>query len=42
LALTYMAAKLYRSLSIKDAKTLMFASILYNPFVLVVLLIDKI
>jgi protoheme IX farnesyltransferase len=41
-ALTYMATKLYRSLSIKDAKTLMFASILYNPFVLVVLLIDKI
>lgn len=41
-ALTYMAIKLYKSLSIKDAKTLMFASILYNPFVLVVLLIDKI
>lgn len=42
LALTYVAAKLYKSLSIKDAKTLMFASILYNPFVLIVLLIDKI
>lgn len=41
-ALTYMAIKLYKSLSIKDAKTLMLASILYNPFVLVVLLIDKI
>jgi protoheme IX farnesyltransferase len=42
LALMYMAIKLYTSLSIKDAKSLMFASILYNPFVLVVLLIDKI
>ncbi|MDA9111138.1 heme o synthase [Bacteroidia bacterium] len=42
LALMYMAIKLYKSLSIKDAKSLMFASILYNPFVLVVLLIDKI
>ena len=42
IALTYVAAKLYKSLSIKDAKTLMFASIIYNPLVLVVLLIDKI
>jgi protoheme IX farnesyltransferase len=42
LALMYMAIKLYKSLSIKDAKSLMFASILYNPFVLVVLLVDKI
>jgi protoheme IX farnesyltransferase len=41
-ALTYVAAKLYQSLSIKDAKRLMFASIIYNPLVLVVLLIDKI
>ena len=42
IALTYVAAKLYKSLSIKNAKTLMFASIIYNPLVLVVLLIDKI
>ena len=41
-ALTYMAYKLYKSLSIKDAKSLMFASIIYNPLVLIVLLIDKI
>jgi protoheme IX farnesyltransferase len=42
IALTIVAARLYKSLSIKDAKTLMFASIVYNPLVLVVLLIDKI
>ncbi len=41
-ALTYVAARLYKSVSIIDAKCLMFASILYNPFVLIVLLIDKI
>ncbi|PCJ67904.1 MAG: protoheme IX farnesyltransferase [Bacteroidetes bacterium] len=39
---SYFAIKLYRSLSIKDAKTLMFASIIYNPLVLISLLIDKI
>lgn len=42
IGLTYFAAKLYKSLSIKDAKTLMFASIIYNPLVLIALLIDKI
>jgi protoheme IX farnesyltransferase len=42
IALTIVAARLYKSLSIQDAKTLMFASIVYNPLVLVVLLIDKI
>jgi protoheme IX farnesyltransferase len=42
LALTYLAVKLYKSLSLKDAKTLMFASIIYNPLVLISLLIDKI
>jgi protoheme IX farnesyltransferase len=41
-ALTALAAKLYNSLSIKDAKRLMFASIIYNPLVLISLLIDKI
>jgi protoheme IX farnesyltransferase len=41
-ALTIVSARLYKTLSIKDAKTLMFASIVYNPLVLVVLLIDKI
>lgn len=40
--LTLLAFKLYRSLSIKDAKRLMFASIIYNPVVLISLLIDKI
>ena len=29
-------------LDIKDAKSLMFASIIYNPLVLIVLLLDKI
>ncbi|MBR9859477.1 protoheme IX farnesyltransferase [bacterium] len=33
---------LYRSLSVKDAKRLMFASIIYNPLTLIALLIDKI
>jgi heme o synthase len=42
LVLTYLGIKLYRSLSMKDAKTLMFASIIYNPLVLISLLIDKI
>jgi protoheme IX farnesyltransferase len=41
-ALTALAVKLYNSLSIKDAKRLMFASIIYNPLVLISLLIDKI
>ena len=40
--LTLFSYKLYKSLSIKDAKRLMFASILYNPLVLISLLIDKI
>ncbi len=40
--LTALAVKLYNSLSIKDAKRLMFASIIYNPLVLISLLIDKI
>ena len=39
--LTLFSYKLYQSLSIKDAKRLMFASILYNPLVLISLLIDK-
>ncbi|MDB9882936.1 heme o synthase [Bacteroidia bacterium] len=42
IALTYLSIKLYRSLTVKDAKTLMFASIIYNPLVLISLLIDKI
>ena len=40
--LTYLAFKLYKSLTIKDAKRLMLASIIYNPVVLISLLIDKI
>ena len=40
--LTLFSYKLYKSLIIKDAKRLMFASILYNPLVLISLLIDKI
>lgn len=40
--LTYLAFKLYQSLTIKDAKRLMLASIIYNPLVLISLLIDKI
>ena len=40
--LTLFSYKLYKSLSIKDAKKLMLASILYNPLVLISLLIDKI
>ena len=40
--LTLLSFKLYRSLSIKDAKRLMIASILYNPLVLISLLIDKV
>ena len=42
IAFTYLAIKLYKTLSLKDAKTLMFASIIYNPLVLITLLIDKI
>ncbi len=42
IVLTYFGVKLYRSLSIIDAKILMFASIVYNPLVLVSLLIDKV
>ena len=42
LALTILAIKLYRSLSMADAKILMFASIIYNPLVLISLLVDKI
>jgi hypothetical protein len=33
---------LYRTLSIKAAKRLMFASIIYNPLTLIALLLDKI
>lgn len=33
--------KLYKTLSIKAAKRLMFASIIYNPLTLIILLIDK-
>lgn len=36
------AVKLYNSLSVKDAKRLMFASILYNPLTLIILILDKI
>ncbi|MGB1038861.1 MAG: heme o synthase [Bacteroidia bacterium] len=39
--LTYLGIKLYKTLEIKDAKRLMFASIIYNPIVLISLLIDK-
>lgn len=42
LALTALSVKLYKTLSIKDAKRLMFASIIYNPLVLISLLLDKI
>ncbi len=42
LYLTYLGIKLYTTLSVKDAKKLMFASIVYNPLVLISLLIDKI
>ena len=41
IALLAIGIKLYRTLEIKDAKRLMFASILYNPLTLIVLLIDK-
>lgn len=34
--------KLHKTLDVKDAKRLMFASIIYNPLVLIALLIDKI
>lgn len=40
--LLLLGVKLYKTLSIKDAKRLMFASIIYNPLVLISLLIDKI
>jgi protoheme IX farnesyltransferase len=40
--LTFLAYRLYQSLSLKDAKTLMFASIIYNPLVLITLWLDKI
>ena len=42
LTLTILAIQLYKSLSMADAKKLMFASIVYNPLVLISLLIDKI
>jgi len=42
LALTWMSQRLLKTLSIKDAKSLMFASIIYNPLVLILLVIDKI
>ena len=42
LTLTILAIQLYKSLSMADAKKLMFASIIYNPLVLISLLIDKI
>ncbi len=40
--LTALGFKLYKTLSVKDAKRLMFASIIYNPIVLISLLLDKI
>lgn len=42
LALIYLSFRLYKTLDIKDAKKLMFASIVYNPLVLITLLLDKI
>lgn len=39
--LSLISVKLYRSLADKDAKLLMFASIIYNPLVLISLLLDK-
>ncbi len=42
LILVYFAHQLYKTLSIDAAKKLMFASIVYNPLALIVLLIDKI
>ncbi len=42
IALTFLSVRLYKSLSLKDAKALMFASIIYNPLVLITLWIDKI
>jgi len=41
IGLTMQAIKLYRTCSIKDAKRLMFYSIVYNPAVLLALFIDK-
>jgi len=40
--LTLQAIKLYRNCSIKEAKRLMFYSIIYNPLVLLALFIDKV
>lgn len=42
LALLYQGIKLYRTCETKDAKRLMFFSIIYNPLVLLAFLIDKI
>jgi protoheme IX farnesyltransferase len=36
------AVKLYNSLDVKDAKRLMFASILYNPLTLIFFILDKV
>ncbi len=42
LAFLYLAVKLYRSCTDKDAKVLMFASFLYLPVVLLAYVIDKV
>jgi protoheme IX farnesyltransferase len=42
IALFIQAVKLYRSCNLKDARKLMFYSIIYNPVVLLALFIDKI
>ena len=42
LLLLLSGLKLYKTLDIKDAKRLMFASLIYNPLTLIALLIDKI
>jgi protoheme IX farnesyltransferase len=42
IGLSIQAFKLYKTCSIKDAKRLMFFSIIYNPLVLLALFLDKI
>lgn len=39
--LLYYAIRLHNKLSVKEAKRLMFASIVYNPLTLIMLLLDK-
>jgi heme O synthase-like polyprenyltransferase len=38
----YQGVKLYKSCSTADAKKLMFYSIIYNPVVLLVFILDKV